>query len=442
MTLQARILPVWPIIIQGTGGVTVDYEAGRATIGFDYDASELGIQLADAVAAAEDAEQAAETAQAAAEAAAAAAEAAAANLTLASKSEAEAGTNNVKLITSLRAHQASHAASVDLRSFLPEGFNFASDDIAGYLETASAYSAANSVRINVSGTEGELQLKTCALLDDVGAQFHWDNVKFHAHDGSGMNQVFYTSNGTLQGRVAIAVTGSDQIHTGCLTIEGDGVLSSTLGGTTLSAVVIYEADNLKFLCDLYGINLSAVRYVIFSEDGDFGDVYGQDIIGCSTFDGASVSSGTVEVVNGVSNSTFGKAVGRNVHKPCRYISFGADANADFLPNINCVFGDNICIGEAGSVESSVLSVRHAVDCVFGRTIGKDVNLGLNLQRYDDAPDEATYGAVDGNQFGWVHVTNATTANSSALRVIGESGAKMRENWIEGVSCNGAEGYGL
>lgn len=78
MTFQARILPTWPIVLQGIGGVTVDYDAGRATIGFDYDESELGIELADAVAAAGASETAAEAAQAAAEDAKADAEAAAA----------------------------------------------------------------------------------------------------------------------------------------------------------------------------------------------------------------------------------------------------------------------------------------------------------------------------------------------------------------------------
>jgi hypothetical protein len=84
MTILARVKPTWPIIVQGTGGVTVSQSRGRAVIGFDYENSELGAELkqavdsadADAAATAADRVQtgqdvvAAQAAQAAAEAAA------------------------------------------------------------------------------------------------------------------------------------------------------------------------------------------------------------------------------------------------------------------------------------------------------------------------------------------------------------------------------------
>lgn len=78
MTIRARVLPRWPVVVQGTGGVTVDYDHGRATIGFDYEDSEFGIELEQAIAAAAASATAAETAETNAETAETNAEAAAA----------------------------------------------------------------------------------------------------------------------------------------------------------------------------------------------------------------------------------------------------------------------------------------------------------------------------------------------------------------------------
>lgn len=77
MTIQARVKPTWPIIVQGTGGITVDQSRGRAVIGFDYDGSEFGVALQQAVDSATDSANSAAASEAAAETAAAEAVAAA-----------------------------------------------------------------------------------------------------------------------------------------------------------------------------------------------------------------------------------------------------------------------------------------------------------------------------------------------------------------------------
>lgn len=63
MTILARVKPSWPVIVQGTGGITVSQSNGRALIGFDYNESETGSELNQAIDAAN---SAADTALAAA----------------------------------------------------------------------------------------------------------------------------------------------------------------------------------------------------------------------------------------------------------------------------------------------------------------------------------------------------------------------------------------
>lgn len=358
--------------------------------------------------------------------------------TLATQGQAEVGTNNTSVMTALRTAQAINAQFMRFEKFLPDDFDITTDDAGPYLETASAYSAANNVRIIV-GRQRYL-IKTAVELNDNGASFHWDNAYFTISDVSAMNQILYDeSHGILQGRIGILVSGDNQLHTGHLSLIGTGTLSATPagGGTTLTGIVFYECDDTHFLATLYAEHLSSGRMVQFCNDCHFGDLIGQDIIGTSTFSAGADSQGDLEVINGAVRCVFGKTIGRNVHKPARYLSLGADSTNTYVQTEYCLFGDTYSEGQSGSTESSVLSIRNASNCVFGRVFGRGVNIGLNFQCYNGDTVE-----VSNNHVGWVHVSNATTANSAAARVVGDTTRNVGTNWIEGVSCDTAAQAGF
>lgn len=113
MTIRARVKPSWPILVAGEGGVTVAQSKGRAVIGFDYENSELGSELAQAVSSATTQAGNAQTSATAAAASAVDAATAAGSLTYASQAEAEAGTVTDKAMSPLRTVQAIAANVAD-----------------------------------------------------------------------------------------------------------------------------------------------------------------------------------------------------------------------------------------------------------------------------------------------------------------------------------------
>lgn len=266
-----------------------------------------------------------------------------------------------------------------------------------------------------------------------GCKLQLDNPIFLVRDTGASTTL---RDGITSGKIALYFNNVSNFEfVGAFSLIGQG----TVGATTLAGIVYEKCSFFQATALGYYDSLAAGRFALWATRGVFGDMICVNMNGKQTFDSPTDSAGTADAVVGCYESIFGRISSILNYKPVRYLSVSQDEHGQSIDNVRCHFGYIVATAASSSLESSVCSIRSAVDCHFEGGSGSGFSMGFYLIRYD------TDGAwsISGNTIGsiaGVYVSTGASADA-AVAIYAASGMTIGHTTINSINVTAAGEFG-